>query len=95
VGLELGPFSLVRVSEELLESNSSIFVVETRDYWSWEPAMLTTQHFSLRKNNTKIRQPAAADQSVQLASLTDLKPRSLFIDDLEVSVVCGHEPQGD
>jgi hypothetical protein len=43
-GLELGPLSLVRTIEELLEWESSGSGLENRDKLPWEFVVLTTQH---------------------------------------------------
>jgi hypothetical protein len=37
VGLERGPLSLVRITEELLEWNNSGSGLENREYGRWDP----------------------------------------------------------
>jgi hypothetical protein len=44
MGLERGPLSLVRTTEELLEAKSSGSGLENQDYRQWESVALTTQH---------------------------------------------------
>jgi hypothetical protein len=54
VGLERDPLSHVRITEELLEWEGSIFGLENRDYQPWETFALTTQHPLSAEVGTKL-----------------------------------------
>jgi hypothetical protein len=49
LGLELGPLSLVRTNEVLLEREKSDSGLENQDQQTWETSALTTPHPSIRK----------------------------------------------
>jgi hypothetical protein len=50
VGMELGPFSLVRIDEELLERKLAAPVQKTEINGRWSSAALTTRHTSIHKS---------------------------------------------
>jgi hypothetical protein len=75
VGLERGPLSLVRITEELIEWNSSGSGLENRVQRSWESVALTTRHPLSAK--LALTSPTSGGRSVGIVHLKT-KSRGVF-----------------